>query len=264
MVSEKSVVAIVQARMAAHRLPGKVLLDIGGKPMLQRVLERTSKARSVHKVMVATTSDPGDDVIEAFCQANGWDVYRGSMPDVLDRYYQAALQSRADVIVRITADCPLIDPELVDEVVNAFFERNVDFAANRLPPPFRRTYPIGLDVEVVSFEALQRAWREAKKKFEREHVLPYLYEEEGRFKVFVVNHSEDLGSLRWTVDTPEDLSLIREVFARFNGREDFSWREVLELFRREPKLAELNRDIVHKTYLDVDKRHSGPEGSELG
>ncbi len=260
----ENVVAIIQARMAAQRLPGKVLLDIGGIPMLAHVLGRTIRAHTVHKVAVATTTDPSDDVIEAFCRANGWECFRGSMSDVLDRYYQAARLLKADVVVRITADCPLIDPGLIDEAVQTFFDRKLDFVANRLPPPFKRTYPIGLDVEVVSFAALERAWREAKETFEREHVLPYLYEQEGRFKVFQLNYSEDLGALRWTVDTPEDLELVRQIVSRFNGREDFTWLDVLELFHREPQLAEINSSVNHKTYLDVDKRHKAAENDQDG
>jgi spore coat polysaccharide biosynthesis protein SpsF len=232
--------------------------------MLAHVLGRTSRARTVHKVAIATTTELSDDVIESFCRANGWECFRGSMSDVLDRYYQAARKFEADVVVRITADCPLIDPGLIDEAVQVFFDRKMDFVANRLPPPFKRTYPIGLDVEVVSFIALERAWREAKEKFEREHVLPYLYEVEGRFKVLQLNYNKDLGGLRWTVDTPEDLELVRQIFSRFNGRENFTWLDVLELFHREPQLAEINNRINHKTYLDVDKRHQEAENDQGG
>lgn len=248
------VVAIIQARMAASRLPGKVLLDICGKPMLARVIERTRMANLVDDVVVATTLDASDDAVQEFCENRGIKCYRGSMDDVLDRYYQAALENDAEVIVRITADCPLIDPSLVDQTVREFLDRKVDFAATRLPPPLKRTYPIGLDVEVVSFSALQRTWREATQKHEREHVLPYLYETEGRFKIFVLNNDIDYGNLRWTVDTPEDLELLRVVYQRFLPREDFSWEEVLQLFEREPELGRINAQVKHKTYLDTDQR----------
>jgi spore coat polysaccharide biosynthesis protein SpsF len=251
---KENVVAIIQARMAAQRLPGKVLMEIAGKPMLEHVLARVKRARTVRKVVVATTTDGSDDVVEAFCLANGWDCYRGSMTDVLDRYYQAALQCKADVVVRITADCPLTDPTLIDEVVKELLSRKVDFAANRLPPPFQRTYPVGLDVEAARFKALERAWQKAKEKFEREHVMPYLYEKEGRFRIFVLNCQQNLGSMRWTVDTPEDLELVRRIFAHFQPRKDFSWLEVLDLFRQEPQLASINSSINPKTFLDVDGR----------
>jgi spore coat polysaccharide biosynthesis protein SpsF len=261
-------VAIVQARMQANRLPGKVLLSISGQPMLVRVAERARRAKLLDGVMVATTTDSSDDPIEILCQQRGYVCYRGSMQDVLDRYYQAARRVRAQVVVRLTADCPLIDPDLIDEVVAAFFGGQVpqseervdppwDFAANRLPPPWQRTYPIGLDVEVCTFQALERAWREAGQPHQREHVMPYLYEQEGRFRVLVVNHDPDYGHLRWTVDTPEDLQLVRRVYASFPGRDDFTWQEVLDLFARQPQLAQINANIPHKSLLDVDARQPG-------
>ncbi len=188
----------------------------------------------------------------------------------------------AEVIVRITADCPVIDPGVIDEVVYRFLGRvqstkvssvqytvyseeklstehcipntgSWDFAANRLPPPWHRTYPIGLDVEVCSFQALERAWREADQPHQREHVMPYLYEQEGRFRVLLVDHDPDYGSLRWTVDTPEDLELLRQIYARFGGRSDFSWKEILALVEREPELAGINAQVRPKTYSEAEK-----------
>ncbi len=258
------VVAIIQARMAASRLPGKVLLDICGQPMLARVVERTRMARIIDQVVVATTIDPADDAVQDYCENVGYAFYRGSMDDVLDRYYQAAKVNQADVIVRITADCPLIDPGLIDQTVNEFQTRKIDFAATRLPPPFKRTFPIGLDVEVVSFSALEKAWQESTEKHEREHVLPYLYEVEGRFKIHILNNDIDYGNYRWTVDTPEDLELVRIIYQRFSPRVDFGWREILELFSRDPELMKINADVKHKTYLDTDKRNTKPlKESEL-
>lgn len=247
-------VAIIQARMASSRLPGKVMRDIAGEPMLVRVVERTRHAHTLHKVVVATTKNPGDDPIEALCGGRGYSVFRGSQYDVLDRYYRAALAFKAQIIVRLTADCPLIDPEVIDHTVNEFFRHGVDFAANRLPPPWRRTYPIGMDTEVCTFAALERAWKEAKEPHQREHVMPYLYEQEGRFHVLVVDHDSDYGSQRWTVDTNEDLELIRQIYTRFKGRDDFSWLDVLALLEREPELAQINADIHHKNARDIDER----------
>lgn len=248
-------VAIVQARMAASRLPGKVLLDIHGQPMLARVVERARRARRLDLVAVATTDQPGDDPVEALCLARGYEVYRGSQFDVLDRYYRAAVQFQAEVVVRITADCPVIDPDVIDHTIDEFFRTGVDFAANRLPPPLGRTYPIGLDTEVCTFAALERAWREARETFEREHVMPYLYDTAGRFQVLLVNHEPDYGALRWTVDTPEDLDVIRAVYTRFGGRDDFSWLDVLALQQREPDLFQANINVRHKGLRDVDDRH---------
>ncbi|HSJ78283.1 MAG TPA: glycosyltransferase family protein, partial [Erythrobacter sp.] len=186
-------VAIIQARMGSSRLPGKVLLDIAGQPMLARVVERARRAKTVGEVLVATTIDPSDDPIVAFCQERGIAYHRGSVFDVLDRFYGAARQAGAELIVRITADCPVIDPAVIDLVVEAFHEQSADFACNRLPPPAQRTWPIGLDTEVCAFRGLERAWKEASLPYEREHVMPYFYDQPGRFKVVVVEHEPDYG-----------------------------------------------------------------------
>ncbi len=245
-------IAIIQARMSSTRLPGKVLKLAAGRTLLDRMVERVRKATQVNATWVATTTDPSDDELVQFCLEHDIPVYRGSLQDVLDRYYQLAKREKADAIVRLTGDCPLVDPALIDEVINAFKRENADFACDRLPPPFTRTYPIGLDIEVCTFTALEQAWREARKGHQREHVLPYLYETPGRFKVYQLNYKEDLGALRWTVDTPQDLELIRAIYDRFHGRNDFSWLEVLGLYRREPELFEVNANIHHKTMFDVE------------
>jgi spore coat polysaccharide biosynthesis protein SpsF len=246
----KNIVAIIQARMGSTRLPGKVMKDIQGKPMLWYVVERTRKAKIVNQVVVATTNDPSDDPIISFCKAQGYSSYRGSIQDVLDRYYQAAKANHADIIVRITSDCPLVDPGLIEITVNALLEKNVDFAANRLPPPFTRTFPIGLDVEVCTFAALEKAWHEATKQHEREHVMPYLYDIEGRFKVWQVNNPVDYGKLRWTVDTVADLEVIRKVFAHYSGRIDFSWLDVLKLSEKSPEIFMTNKGVIQKTLFE--------------
>jgi spore coat polysaccharide biosynthesis protein SpsF len=268
--------------MGSSRLPGKVLLDIAGQPMLSRVVERTRRAKTVDQVVVATTSEPSDEPVVELCAQLGYACTRGSLYDVLDRYYQAARQFQAKNIVRITADCPLIDPEVVDRTVQAFFGQTTkddielsdssptsslsnpqskilnhkwyDFVANRLPPPWGRTYPIGLDSEVCTFAALETAWSEAKAKHQREHVMPFFYENLERFRVLLVNHPENFGGLRWTVDTAEDLEALRQIYARFPGRDDFSWLEVLALYQREPELAQINAQVQHKHYQQVDER----------
>jgi spore coat polysaccharide biosynthesis protein SpsF len=277
------ILAIIQARMSSSRLPGKVLLDISGQPMLMRVISRTRKARTLDGVVVATTIDPADDPIEGMCTEQEYPCYRGSLQDVLDRYYQAARIYGADVIVRITGDCPVIDPEIIDATVKIFFtEAESGFAATRLPPPWRRTLPIGLDVEVVSFASLERAWIEADQPFHREHVMPFFYEgtppdlhvRAGErknhasepsptwyvahgtslrgFKVAVLNHDPDYGDLRWTVDTPDDLTLLRQIFAHFPGRETFPWQDILALFEREPDLGRINSAVRHKDFRESE------------
>jgi spore coat polysaccharide biosynthesis protein SpsF len=297
------ILAIIQARMSSSRLPGKVLLDISGQPMLARVISRTRKARTLDGIVVATTIEPADDPVERMCAERGYTCYRGSPQDVLDRYYQAARIYGADVIVRITGDCPVIDPEIIDATVKIFFtEAESGFAATRLPPPWRRTLPIGLDVEVVSFASLERAWKEADQPFHREHVMPFFYEgtppdlqalgrtppsrpasrgekgddaaklrsgdERGNlpsptwyvthgtslrgFKVAVLNHDPDYGDLRWTVDTPDDLTLLRQIFAHFPGCETFSWQDILALFEREPDLGRINSAVRHKDFRESE------------
>jgi spore coat polysaccharide biosynthesis protein SpsF len=261
-------VAIVQARMNASRLPGKVLIDIAGQPMLVRVVERARRAERLDEVLVATTTDPSDDPVEALCRELGYPYFRGSSRDVLDRYYQAVRRTNAEVVVRLTGDCPLIDTVVIDHVVTAFYggiptqakrpeDLPWDFAANRLPPPWKRTYPIGLDVEVCTFQALKRAWQEARQPHQREHVMPYLYEQEGRFRVLVLNHDPDYGSLRWTVDTLEDLELVRRVYTCFQGKDNFTWFDVLHLFELYPELAQINANVPPKSVQEVDNRPAG-------
>lgn len=286
------VVAIIQARTQSARLPGKVLLDLAGRPMLEWVVMRARQAQTLSEVWVATTSDPSDDALADWLADKSYPHSRGSLFDVLDRYYQAVQASRAEVIVRITADCPLIDPALIDAAVLAFLGHAPpappdslpypwDFVANRLPPPWGRTYPIGLDVEVCHAAGLERAWREAQQTHQREHVMPFFYDrtevldsrrladlgaaafqreapfaqaEPRQFKALLLNHSEDLGALRWTVDTPQDLEVLRTTLAHFAPRLDFSWLEVLEFFRRNPQLGEINAGVHHKNVFEVDDR----------
>jgi spore coat polysaccharide biosynthesis protein SpsF len=268
-------VAIIQARMGSSRLPGKVLLDIAGKPMIQHVIERTKRAQTVDSVLVATTSDPSDDPIAAFATALNIPCYRGSLHDVLDRYYRAAKIHNAETIVRITADCPLIDPQVIDQTValvcqpSTFNLQPSDFSCNRLPPPFARTFPIGLDVEACTFAALERAWKESTEPFHREHVMPYIYEgthltsetphlaqgtSQRGFQIAQLHHLPDYGSLRWTVDTPEDLTFIRELFAHLKDKPDFTWYDALQVVQQHPELTEINATVRHKTMKEVDER----------
>lgn len=269
------IVAIIQGRMSSSRLPGKILADIAGQPMLTRVFTRASRAQTLDEVIFATTTDASDDPVAEYCDFSGIPFTRGSQFDVLDRYYQTALQAQADVVARITADCPVIDPVLIDDVVKTLLETGdlrFDFVANRLPPPYHRTYPIGLDVEACTFKALAKAWKEAKTPQHREHAMPYFYEgaklsavsrqrSEGisprGFRIALLNHTTDFGDYRWTVDTPEDLEFLRQVYARFDGRDDFTWMEVLDLVHDEPQLIQINASVKHKTLKDIDTRATG-------
>jgi glutamate-1-semialdehyde aminotransferase/spore coat polysaccharide biosynthesis protein SpsF (cytidylyltransferase family) len=225
-------VAIIQARMGSTRLPGKVLADIAGKPMLARVVERTGQAATVDSVLVATSTNAGDDAIVQYCTARGIPCFRGDEQDVLDRFYQAARSAQADTVVRITADCPLIDPKVIDQVVETLHREQADYASNVL----RSTFPEGLDAEAFTFAALEQAWTEARKPSEREHVTPYL-RLSGRFKTKNVVSAADLSRHRWTVDQPEDLEFVRRIYAQVNGDGPFGLTEVLEFLRRRPDVA---------------------------
>jgi spore coat polysaccharide biosynthesis protein SpsF len=250
-MSNPRVVAIIQARMKSTRLPNKVLAPIQGEPMLIWVVERAMLAKTVDEVVVATTTDNSDDAIVNQCKAREIAVYRGDPEDVLDRFWNTAMTFNADVIVRLTADCPLMDPELIDETVKAIIDvgNPVDFAATRLP--WERTYPIGLDVEVCTRGALSIAWEEAVEAHQREHVMPYLYENPERFRIQLLNAEEDFGDLRWTVDTKEDMAFIRSIAARLPDRSSFRWRDILTIVNEEPELKAINADVEHKTHRDV-------------
>ncbi len=235
------VVAIVQARMGSRRLPGKVLAEVGGKPMLWYVTQRLRRARTVHDVVVATTTCASDDPVVAFCQRERIPVFRGSEDDVLDRYYRAAQAQGAGAVVRITADCPFIDPGVIDRVVGAYLDGEADYVSNTLT----HTFPDGLDTEVFSMAALETAWKEATREPEREHVTPYL-KLSGRFTVQNVHaeQGDPPPTLRLTVDEPADLEFTRALYALLDGNAGFSVSELAKLLREHPELAALNRSIV--------------------
>lgn len=236
------VVAIIQARMGSTRLPGKVLKDLEGETVLARVVGRVRRSRLIDELMIATTDRSADDAIVEECQRCSVAVFRGDQDDVLDRYFRAAQVAAAGIVVRITSDCPLIDPEITDKTIEAFAKAHADYASNGL----ERSYPRGLDTEVISIDALARAWREAREPYEREHVTPYIYEHPEKFKVMSVKGDEDHSSHRWTLDTPEDLELIRAIYARLTDHPDFGWRDILSVLDREPGLAEINRAVMQK------------------
>jgi len=227
--------AIVQARMTSTRLPGKVLADICGKPALRRMLERVLRAKRLDAVAVATTVNATDDPVEKLCRDLGVSVFRGDEPDVLGRYCGAAGQFGADVIVRLTADCPMIEPTVIDEAVELFQKGAWDYVSNTLI----RTYPIGLDVEVFSRAALERAAREADHPDLREHVTLYIngkrpHLPHGQFSLCQVTFDADFSHIRWTVDTAEDLERVRRFYAVLP--ETFTWLEALAAATRQPEL----------------------------
>ncbi|MBN2328959.1 MAG: glycosyltransferase family protein [Candidatus Omnitrophica bacterium] len=239
MTSKKTnIMAVIQARMGSTRLPGKVLMEIGGKPALYHVVSRVRKAAAIDRVVVAATRNPIDDPLQACCETLGVACFRGDEDDVLDRFYQTAVQYPADVIVRITADCPLLDPNVTDHVVHAFLEGQCDYASNTQVC----TYPDGLDTEVFSFQALERAWREARLLSEREHVTPYIKNHPEIFRLKSVENDCDLSALRWTLDEPTDLEFIRAVYENISC-EFFGMEEILTLLQSHPDIGRINQGI---------------------
>jgi spore coat polysaccharide biosynthesis protein SpsF len=237
------VVAIIQARMGSTRLPGKVLKDLGGETVLARVVNRTRRAMLLDDVAVATSTLPADDAIAQECERLKVACFRGDEVDVLDRYYRAAQKFAADAIVRITADCPLIDAELIDATIRSSLEQEADYGTNSLV----LTYPRGLDVEVFTADALARTWSAAKEEYQRIHVTPYLYENPELFKVISIAEEVDHSKYRWTLDTIEDLEVLRAVYKHFGNRDSIRWIEVLDLMKAQPELAALNSHVRQKT-----------------
>lgn len=232
-------VAIIQARMGSTRLPNKVMKPIGGVPMIELLLARLSKTYEVDQIVLATSTDARNDPLVEHVQSLGYTCVRASENDVLDRYLVAARQSQADVVVRITGDCPLVDPALVDEAIRRFKSAEVDYFSNVSPA----TYPDGLDIEVFSLQALERAGRETHEAFDHEHVTPYLRRAD-IFRQSTMSHTQDLSGLRWTVDEPADFDVVSEVFAHFAPSIHFSWTEVLDLQRKRPELFAVNHNIL--------------------
>lgn len=233
------IVAIVQARMGSTRLPDKVMRPIVGKPMIELLLARLAKAVEVDEIVVATSDAPRNEILAAHVAALGYRCYRGSENDVLDRYLLAGRGSEADVMIRITGDCPLVDPALVDAAVRHFRASGAEYLSNSAPP----TFPDGLDIEVFTAAALERAGREATEAFDREHVTPYL-RRPGLFRQAAIANDTDLSALRWTVDEPQDAEVVQAVFEHFAPDIHFGWRQVLELQQAQSGLFEANQHIA--------------------
>jgi spore coat polysaccharide biosynthesis protein SpsF len=238
------VVIIIQARMTSTRLPGKVLLPVLGRPMFSFQIERLKKVRGANQIIVATTVNSTDDPIVAFCADESLDHVRGSEHDVLSRYVLAAHKSSADVVVRVTSDCPLLDPELVDKMILEYFgDARPDYVSNMLVP----TWPYGMAVEVFSAAALFEAEAEPSDPVEREHVTPFIYRHPERYRLHSVTRQVDLSDHRWTVDTPEDFELITRILTElYPGNPDFHMDDVLKLLDRNPDWVKINQHIQQK------------------
>lgn len=230
-------IAIIQARLGSTRLPGKVLKEISGKPMLWHVINRVKRCKNIDKIVLATSELEQDDVLEEFARENDIAYFRGSEEDVLSRYYYAATQFNADIIVRLTGDCPLIDPKVVDKVILSHINSSADYTSNVI----KRTFPRGLDTEVINFQTLKKAFEEAEEQYQREHVTPYILENPALFKL---NSIEARGKIRRpdiriTVDTPEDLKFIRGIFSiLYKQNEIFYVEDVIDLLDQRPESNE--------------------------
>jgi spore coat polysaccharide biosynthesis protein SpsF len=234
---------IIQARTGSTRLPGKVLKELCGKPVLWHVWNRVSRARKVDDIIIATTTLPEDNLIQDFCELNNISFYRGSSNDVLSRYYYAAQKYNAETIIRITADCPVIDPIIIDNMINVYQAETIDYMSNGMV----RTFPRGLDAEIFSFSILERTHNEAKLEYEREHVTPYIYKHPEIFSLKSFLNNIDLSFHRWTLDTEEDFELIKIIYDSLYSKETiFLLDDILRLFKDKPELLEINRHIEQK------------------
>lgn len=241
----KKVVAIIQARMGSTRFPGKILKRVQGKTLLEIQLERLKHSTLIQQIVIATTTQEQDNLVVDLCKQLDIDFYRGSEEDVLSRYYEAAVAFKANVIVRLTSDCPLIDPIIVDEVISSYLSKidSIDYVSNTL----ERTYPRGLDTEVFSFKALEKTYKEAVLQSDREHVTAYIYSNPNMFRIDQVKGRDDYGNFRWTVDTPEDFELIHRILKELYGdKKPFYMHDIIELLTRYPDWNDINAHIEQK------------------
>jgi spore coat polysaccharide biosynthesis protein SpsF len=237
----KKTVAIIQARMSSNRFPGKVIKPIGGMPAILLMMRRLQAAKKVDHILVATSLDKSDDELAQIIQSSGLDCYRGDLGDVLARFYNAAKACDADIVVRITGDCPLVDPTVVDQVVSKLIETKSDYATNTLPP----TYPDGLDVEAFTFEALEYAYIQAKLNSEREHVTPFIRNHPELFKIVNIEGDRDLSHLRWTIDYLDDYHFVNRLIELVDV-EDIAKACFVDFLRAIERHTELSMMNIHR------------------
>lgn len=240
------VVCIVQARVGSTRLPGKVLKQICGKIVLEHDIDRLKRVKNIDEIVIATTTLEKDNAIVKECERLGVKYFRGSEEDVLSRYYYAAKENNADVVVRVTSDCPLIDPEISNDVIKYYLNNKdkYDYVSNTI----ERTYPRGLDTEVFSFKALEKAFNEAISERYREHVTPYIWDNPKVFRLAQYKNSQDYSDLRWTLDTEEDFELIDKIYNLLypNMHSKFQFQNILSLYHKYPELYDMNKEIIQK------------------
>lgn len=242
-----NVVCIMQTRTGSTRLPNKVLKKICGKTVLEHDIDRLKKATTIDKIVVATTTLEQDNIVVEIAQKSSVGYFKGSKDDVLSRYYYAAKENNADVVIRVTSDCPLIDPKIIDDMMLKFVElrkkENIDYLSNKI----KMTYPRGLDVEIFTFEALERCFKEGLKPYEREHVTPYIYLNPNKFNFENYENDKDYSELRWTLDTEEDLKLIETIYNNLYGENKlFYFEDVLRFVLDNPEISKINEHVRQK------------------
>ncbi len=241
----KKIIVIIQARMGSTRLSEKVMKTLCGKTVLAHDIERVKQSKNIDDIVIATTINSNDDIIVEEALKCGVKVFRGSEEDVLSRYYFAAKENNTDIIIRITSDCPLIDPIILDEIIKFYLNNDYEVVTNASSDLSQRTYPRGLDIEIFSFNILEQAYNNAKEKYQREHVTPYIYENSN--KIYYFKNPINYSKYRWTLDTEEDLKLISKIYEYlYKGKHDFYLKDIINLMEQKPELYEINKHIEQK------------------
>jgi len=230
-------VAIIQVRMSSTRLPGKVLKKLNGITVLESLLNQLNYSKLLNDKIIATTSNSEDDVIFNFCKSKEIKCYRGSQDDVLDRYYNCAKKFSINTIIRITSDCPLMDPQVIDDVIDFYLKNSYDYVNNF----YKRTYPYGNDVEIFSIKVLEKVWEKATKPSEREHVTPYIYNNPGEFSLGWIENKENLSEFHWTIDRKEDLIFVQNIFKKISKR-PILMKDIIDVIKDDPSLLEINKN----------------------
>ncbi len=248
----KKTVAIIEARIGSSRLPEKVLMDIEGKPMLWHILNRLKFSEKFDDIILAIPNTKENDILEKFAKENNLKYFRGKECDVLSRYYEAAKRFKCDIVVRVTADNPLLDPQIVDLIIEKHLNSGADYTSNNL----KRTFPIGLDIEVFNFKILETAFKEAKESYQREHVTSYIREHPEEFYLINVENNEDLSYMRWTVDEIKDLEFVRQIYkGLYREKKIFLMKDILAFLKQHPKLMEINKNVKQKESKKTDSRN---------
>lgn len=235
------ILGILQARISSTRLPEKVIRPLLGKPMILRQIERLKRIEQLDLLILATSNDPSDDRLAEICASEDIECFRGNLDDVLDRFYLAALPYRPDYVVRLTGDCPLADPEIIDRLITFFLEGGYDYSSNSLEP----TFPDGLDAEIFRFSCLEEAWQEAALPSQREHVTPFIHQQPARFRIGCMKSDVDLSGLRWTVDEPVDFELVTRIYeALYQQNPNFLTSDIIKFLEQNPESCTINATIT--------------------